>query len=214
MYLFLVLLIILLVQICLLLVPFYISSYINADGSSICGFFKVKWFGFILYKKNLSHAEDNEDKKDKKDKKVDKKASEMGFKLDHTWFHEDAVMAFFRIIKGLIGSIHVEHILCKITFGFDDPADTAVACGYIWALTSAVSLPGTCLRIYPSFEGERLTGSLNAEIRGRLLWIFVAFINALREEPVRRLLKKLLESEMVSGKKLHVKRPLRDARGS
>jgi|APFre7841882654_1041346.scaffolds.fasta_scaffold07632_3 hypothetical protein len=71
----------------------------------------------------------------------------------------------------------------------NDPADTAVICGYLWALTSAVSLPGTHIRVDPYFEGERLTGSLNAEIRSRLLWVVVVFINALREKPIRRLLK-------------------------
>ena len=86
-------------------------------------------------------------------------------------------------------SFRVEHILCEVTFGLNDPADTAVICGYLWALTSAVSLPGTHIRVDPYFEGERLTGSLNAEIRSRLLWVVVVFINALREKPIRRLLK-------------------------
>jgi len=64
--------------------------------------------------------------------------------------------------------------------------------------SSAVSLPGIHIRVYPYFEGRKLAASLNAEIRGRLLWVFVACINALRETPIRRLLKELLRDEMMS----------------
>lgn len=196
MYLFLILVIILLVSAGLLLVPFYLSLHLNTEGFSICGFFKVKWFGRILYKKELPSPEEC------KPKRGDENAVDSGFKPDHAWFTKDVIQAFFRVLNGLIGSIH---ILCKITFGLDDPADTAVVCGYLWALTSAVSLPGTYIRVYPYFEGEMLAGSLNAEIRGRLLWVFVASINALREKPIRRLLKELLRDGMMSGKRPQIK---------
>jgi len=196
MYLFPLIVIILIVPAGLLLIPIYLSIYLNIDGFSICGFFKVKWFGKILYKSDLHLPDDV----------GDKNAVDRGFKPDHAWFPKDArilidaTFAFFRVLKGLMGAIHVKHILCTVTFGLNDPADTAVVCGYLWALTSAVSLPGTSIRVDPYFEGERLAGSLNAEIRGRLLWIFVAFINALREKPIRRLLKELLRNEITSRK--------------
>jgi len=212
MYLFPILVIILLVAAGLLLVPFYLSFYLNTEGFSICGFFKLKWFGMILYKKDLPFPEEAKDRKGVENRKkpvdkimgVDKDAVERGFKPVHKWFPKDprilidAIPAFFRSLKGLTGSIHVEHILCQITFGLNDPADTAVICGYLWALTSAVSLPGTHIQVDPHFEGERLTGSLNAEIRSRLLWVFVASINALREKSIRRLLKELRRDEMIS----------------
>ncbi len=34
-----------------------------------------------------------------------------------------------------------------------------------------------------------MDGSLDAEVWGRLLWVLLAFIGALREKPIRRLLK-------------------------
>jgi hypothetical protein len=163
----------------------------------------VKWFGLIGYKKYLNYPVDTKNRKrEEKEKKPDGKinrndkiAVERGFKPRRGWFSKDprmlieAIPAFFRVLEGLTVSFRVEHILCEVTFGLNDPADTAVICGYLWALTSAVSLPGTHIRVDPYFEGERLTGSLNAEIRSRLLWVVVVFINALREKPIRRLLK-------------------------
>ena len=203
MHLFLIIAIIFLLTAGLLLVPFYFSFYLNLESFSICGYFKVKWFGLIGYKKYLNYPGDTEDrKKEEKEKKPDGKingndkiAVERGFKPSREWFSNDprilieAIPAFFRVLEGLTVSFRVEHILCEVTFGLNDPADTAVICGYLWALTSAVSLPGTHIRVDPYFEGERLTGSLNAEIRSRLLWVVVVFINALREKPIRRLLK-------------------------
>lgn len=214
MHLFPLLVIVLLVPAVLLLVPFYLSFYLNIEGFSICGLLKVKWFGQILYKKNLSFPEDegygrgveSRKKPESKIGRGDKNAVDRGFKPDHAWFSKDArilidaTFAFFRVLKGLSGSIHFEQILCKVTFGLNDPADTAVVCGYLWALTSAVSLPRTSIRVDPYFEGEGLAGSLNAEIRGRLLWVFVASINILREKPIRRLLKELLRNEITSRK--------------
>jgi hypothetical protein len=212
MHLFPIFVIILLVTAGFLLVPFYLSFYLNLEGVSICGYFKVKWLGLILYKKGLPFPGDTEERTGEENRKktvgkieeVDKNSADRGFKPNHAWFPKDirilmeAIPPFFRVLEGLAGFIHIEHILCKVTFGLNDPADTAVICGYLWALTSAVSLPGTHIRVDPHFEGERLTGSLNAQIRSRLLWVVVAFINTLREKSIRRLLKELLSDEMIS----------------
>jgi hypothetical protein len=222
-----ILVIILLVTAGFLLVPFYLSFYLNLEGFSICGCFKVKWFGLILYKKDLPFPGDTEDRKGVENRKkplgkikaIDKNSADRGFKPNHAWFPKDlrilieAIPPFFRVLEGLAGFIHVEHILCKVTFGLNDPADTAVICGYLWALTSAVSLPGTHIRVDPHFEGERLAGSLKAEIRSRLLWFFVASINALREKPIRRLLKELRRDEAMSRKRPQMEWPLRDPWG-
>lgn len=188
MYLALILVIILLVPACLLLAPLYLSFYLNIEGFSICGLLKVKWFGQILYKRDLSFPED------------DGMGADRGFRSGYASFPKDAcvlidaVFAFLRILKALIGSIHVEQLLCKVTFGLNDPADTAIMSGYLWALACAVSLPGTCIQVYPYFRGERLAGSLNAKIRGRLLWVFVAIINAIRAKPIRLLFKELIRN--------------------
>jgi len=219
--------IILVVSAGILLVPFHISLCLNADGSSICGHFKAKWFGLISYKRELAFLEYGEDGKG--DVGITKFGSEIiaddenavdnGFETDRVWplkdprIIVDAIMAIFRAAKGLVQSIHVEHVTCKVAFGLNDPADTAALCGYLWALTSAVSLHGAYIRVYPHFEGERLAGSLNLKVRGRLLWVFVASIVILREKPIRRLLKELIMYEIASGKLSQIKWPQRENRG-
>jgi hypothetical protein len=214
MYLFPILSIILLMVAGLLLVPFYLSFYLNTEGFSICGFFKVKWFGITLYKKDFPFPENADDRTGEENKKkpeskinrVEKNAVEKGFKPSHGWFSKDprilieAIPAFFRVFEGLTGSIHIEHILCEVTFGLNDPADTAVIYGYLCALTSAVSVPGTYIRVDPYFEGERLTGCMNAEIRSRLFSVFVVSINALREKSIRHLLKNSVGMRRLSRK--------------
>lgn len=217
MYLFPILAIILLMVAGLLIVPFYLSFYLNTEGFSICGFFKVKWLGLTLYKKDLPFQGDTEDRTGEENRKrpegkinrVEKNDVEKRFKPSHGWFSKDprilieAIPAFFRVLEGLTGSIHVEHILCEVTFGLNDPADTALIYGYLCALTSVVSVPGTHIRVDPYFEGERLNGCMNAEIRSRLLWVFVVSINALREKPIRRLLKNSVGMRRLSRKSLN-----------
>ena len=145
MHLFLIIAIIFLLTAGLLLVPFYFSFYLNLESFSICGYFKVKWFGLIGYKKYLNYPGDTEDRKrEDKEKKPDSKingndkiAVERGFKPSRGWFSNDprilieAIPAFFRVLEGLTVSFRVEHILCEVTFGLNDPADTAVICGYL-----------------------------------------------------------------------------------
>jgi hypothetical protein len=203
MYLFPLLVIILLVTTGLLIVPFYLIFHLNIVGFSFYGFIKVKWFGIILYKKYLHFPEDTEDGRGVKNGKKpwgkirrgDKNAVDGESKPVHAWFPKDAhilidiISAFFRVLKGLKDTIYVENILCKVTLGLNDPADTAIVCGYLWALTSSVSLPNY-FQVYPHFEGEKLDGSMNAKIRGRLLWILIASINALSEKPIRQLLRR------------------------
>ena len=63
MHLFLIIAIIFLLTAGLLLVPFYFSFYLNLESFSICGYFKVKWFGLIGYKKYLNYPGDTEDRK-------------------------------------------------------------------------------------------------------------------------------------------------------
>jgi hypothetical protein len=82
----------------------------------------------------------------------------------------DALPSIFRVVKDLIGAVHAERMLLNIRVGLDDPANTAVLCGYLWSIASFVSKPPAIIRIDPYFGGDRLIGSVNAELWSRLLW--------------------------------------------
>jgi len=45
--------------------------------------------------------------------------------------------------------------------------------------------------IEPCFEGERLEGVFEAELKARLIWIAKAVINALRENEIRSLIREV-----------------------
>jgi len=210
------------------LVPLHLCLDIKIDGFSVTGFYKVKLFVLKLRKVELSGPGRDEDikrsegKKKTSDRTVsgrenakEKDIADRRSKFDRQQFLKDprkfidALPSFFRVLNDLIRTVHIKRLSLNITVGLDDPANTAVLCGYLWSMASIVSNPST-LRIDPYFGGDRLNGSVNAEIRGRLLWVFVSFINALREKPIRRLLKEmLLKGIRGLGNKLQIKPQMR-----
>ena len=191
----------------LILVPFRLCLDLKIDGFSVTGFYKVKWFGLTLHRAELSGPGRDEDIKKLEDKKKMRDEAVSGGKdvenrdtadrrpkfdrqrfLKDPRMYIDALPSIFRVLKDLIGTVHTERLLLNITLGLDDPANTAILCGYLWSMASFVSTPAT-IRIEPFFVGDKLDGSLDAEVWGRLLWVLLAFIGALREKPIRRLLK-------------------------
>ena len=89
-------------------------------------------------------------------------------------------------------SILFKKISCRLCFGLDDPAQTAIISGYLWFLASALGFFPAKIFIEPWFEGERLEGELVAEIEVRLWWAVFAVIQALREREIRLLLREML----------------------
>lgn len=232
MYLLLIPLIFLLAIAALILVPFRLCLDLKIDGFSVTGFYKVKWFGLTIRRAELFGPREDEDIKRLEDKKktrirtvstgkdVKKDNADRRSRFDRQRFLKDprlfidALPSLFRILKDLMGTVHIERLLLNITIGLDDPANTAVLSGYLWSMASLVSKPSVIIRIDPYFGGDRLIGSVNAELWSRLLWVFVAFINALREKPIRRLLKEMSwKSFRDSRNKPQMRRPLWGPKG-
>jgi hypothetical protein len=206
MYLLLIPSIILLAIVGFMVVPFHLSFDLKIKGLFVTGFYEVSWFGLTLrraelsapkgaedrekleHKKKLREKKDSGRTKDKNNDLANKRGSvdRSPFLKDPRMFI-DAMPSFFRVLQDFMRTIHIERPLFKITLGLDDPANTAIFCGYLWSITSSVPTPSTVC-IDPYFGGDRLDGSLNAEIRVRLLRVFIAFFNSLREKPIRRLL--------------------------
>lgn len=232
MYLLLIPLIFLLAIAALILVPIHLCLDLKIDGFSVTGFYKVSWFGLTIHRAELSGPGGDEDIKRTEDKKktkartvstgkdVKKDNADRRSSFDRQRFLKnprlfiDALPSIFRVLKDLMGTVHTERLLLNITLGLDDPANTAILCGYLWSVASFVSKPSAIIRIDPYFGGDRLVGSVNAEIWSRLLWVIVAFINALREKPIRRLLKEMSwKSFRDSRNRPQMRRPLRGPNG-
>jgi hypothetical protein len=104
----------------------------------------------------------------------------------------DAAPDLAKILWDLLKSIHFKKSSCRLCFGLNDPAHTAIVSGYLWFLASALGTFSANISIDPWFDGERLEGEIIAEIEARLLWPVFAVIKALRVREIRLLLKEML----------------------
>jgi hypothetical protein len=103
----------------------------------------------------------------------------------------NAAPAIINILMDLLKRIVFERLSCRLCFGLEDPADTAVLSGYLWSVASTLGLFRANVFIEPYFEGERLEGEIAAELKTRLIWIAKAVINASLEKEIRSLIREV-----------------------
>jgi hypothetical protein len=101
----------------------------------------------------------------------------------------NAAPAIINFLRDLLKTIVFEKLSCRLCFGLNDPADTAVLSGYLWSVASTLGLFRANVFIEPCFEGERLEGLFEAKLKTRLIQIALAVINALRETEIRSLIR-------------------------
>jgi hypothetical protein len=104
----------------------------------------------------------------------------------------DVAPPLAKILWDLLRSIRFRNSSCRLCFGLNDPAQTAIISGYLWFLASALGIFPANISINPWFDGERLEGELIAEIEARLLSPVFAVIKALQVREIRLLLKEML----------------------
>jgi hypothetical protein len=103
----------------------------------------------------------------------------------------NAAPAIINFLMDLLKTITFEKLSCRLCFGLNDPADTAIMSGYLWSVAATLGLFRANVFIEPSFEGERLEGVFEAELKARLIQIVLAVINALREKEIRSLIREV-----------------------
>ena len=103
----------------------------------------------------------------------------------------NAAPAIMNFLMDLLKRIVFERLSCRLCFGLNDPADTAVLSGYLWSVASTLGLFQANVFIEPFFEGERLEGEIAAELKTRLIWIAKAVINASLEKEIRSLIREV-----------------------
>jgi hypothetical protein len=192
--------------------PFHISLNFSKDGPLIQGFYRIVWLGITLWKGDISPPAPEEMKapivepvEEKAKEKAIRGAKEMPeeehkpHRMTGPSLREliDALPALARVFVDLIKSIRIERISCRLSFGLNDPADTAVISGYLWSMASVIGQYKTNIYIEPYFEGERLDGSLLADMKARLLWIAFVLVKALRDEKIRKLIIETSRRETV-----------------
>lgn len=203
----LIIIIIFLMLALIFLAPIRISLNLAKNGPFIRGSYKIGWLGITLHKGEITpptleetmKAPDEETEKMKAKEMAERgaeerlKAEKKGKKspqLPAPNFKDlmEALPALARVSRNLIKSINVETISCRVFFGLNDPADTAVISGYLWSIASVIGLYRANIYIEPYFEGEKLDGCFFTDIKARLLWIALALVKALSEEKIRRLI--------------------------
>ncbi len=207
----LALIIIFLIAAVIFLAPFHISLNFSKDGPLIQGFYRIGWLGITLRKGNISTPVSQETKAPSKEFEKEMAEGTIKVKVKENAEREakeipkeeskprlmpgpnlkeitETLPALARVFIDLIKSINIERISCQVSFGLNDPADTAVISGYLWSLASVIGQYKANIYIEPYFEGERLDGSLLADMKARLLWIALVLVKALKEEKIRRLI--------------------------
>jgi hypothetical protein len=185
----------------LLLVPFHLSLKLDLNGLNMETDYQVRWLGLTLKKGEISpprakdmlgdEIEQAREKDYEEKPKAEREQMPKSLASVDPRSFLDALPALMRFLKNLIKSVDIDKIICRISFGLNDPAETAVLSGYLWSLASAVGLSNTNIFIDPRFDEERLEGDLAADLKARLLWVVVALLLALREDKLRKLLRQM-----------------------
>jgi len=205
----------------ILLAPFHLSLDIGKKGPLVEGSIKLAWLGRTLMKAEISpqsagdllasiwkeKAREEKEEKEQEGRGDGREAKlEERSEIDNSADSEktdiirtpgiqsliDVAPALAKILLDLLKSILFKKVSCRLCFGLDDPAQTAIISGYLWSLASAFGLFPANIVIEPWFEGERLEGELIAEMEDRLLWAVIALIQALRVREIRQLLREML----------------------
>lgn len=104
----------------------------------------------------------------------------------------NAAPAMAELLGDLGRSIRIKKFSCRLCFGLNDPAQTAIISGYIWFFASALGVSLADMVLEPWFYGLRLEGRLEAEIRARLISPIWAAVKSLRRKEIRRLVGEIL----------------------
>ncbi|MHB8118181.1 MAG: DUF2953 domain-containing protein [Methanothrix sp.] len=185
----------------LLLAPFHLSLNVGKKGPLVEGSIELAWLGWTLMKAEISPQSAGDllasiwkEEAGKEERAVEERKSngEEKDRVENIQSLINAAPALAKILRDLLKSIHFKKSSCRLCFGLDDPAQTAIISGHIWFLASALGLFPAKIFIEPWFEGERLEGELVAEIEARLLWAVFAVIKVMRVREIRLLLREML----------------------
>ncbi len=198
----------------ILLIPFRLSLSMVKDGMYLQGFYKISYLGITLVKdeipsqqtetiKGVDEPEETEEAQEAKileksegilrgyDEEPDTMRPPVDLKL-----MIDAFPRIAHILIDLIRSIDIDRLCCKLSFGLDDPVDTAMMSGYLWSIVYATGLYRADVFIEPRFDRVQLDGSLLIDLDARALWAVVAAVKALEDKTVRKLILKVAKGEM------------------
>lgn len=146
---------------------------------------RVSWLGLTVNPERF-RSPDGQEKKEKKEKEPEeepKKAKETAggtgaFPVPVRQIPQ-LVEPAWRLLCDLWRAVDFPSLRVNAVFGFDDPANTGVACGYAYAAASVAGryIPAFRYAVTPVFHETMLDVSVSSTVRIRLYRIVFAFMN-------------------------------------
>lgn len=93
-----------------------------------------------------------------------------------------------QLVEDVLKKIHISEIKCNLLYGFDNPADTGIVSGYVYALRGYLHTQYDRIRLYaePTFVEEKMDVHMLADISFRIASLVPAVVTFLLNRDVRR----------------------------
>ncbi|MDN5308980.1 MAG: hypothetical protein PWP14_374 [Methanolobus sp.] len=93
-----------------------------------------------------------------------------------------------QLVEDILKKIHISEIKCNLLYGFDNPADTGIVSGYVYALRGYLHTQYDRIRLYaePTFVEEKMDVHMLADISFRIASLVPAVVTFLLNRDVRR----------------------------
>ncbi|WP_370574034.1 DUF2953 domain-containing protein [Methanomethylovorans sp.] len=106
-----------------------------------------------------------------------------------------------RLVEDVLKAIHIAEIKCNILYGFDNPADTGIASGYVYAVRGYLNTQFERVRLYaePTFTEEKMDMHMLADVSFRIVNLLPALVTFIMNRDVRRISWALIRKKELPG---------------
>jgi hypothetical protein len=168
-----------------LLVPLDVGFEASKIGPSLTSGLTVRWLGVTVWRSRPA-----------KPKAAESRENGNGFDpgrlLRILTLLRDSSSSLATIARSFRSAVSIRRVAVDVDFGLDDPADTALAAGYVWSVAWILNAsPRFSLTLRPDMDRLRLDGSVVAQARVRLLPLVAGFTRAYLHRPFRQLIREV-----------------------
>lgn len=149
--------------------------------------------------KSTSDAESESEQKPDSDAKEKSSKFKWGIR-DNIAALKLLIKPVLKLLDGILSVIHIRSLKCDMRFGFDDPANTGIICGYIYALRGYLfhKCKKVELDVQPVFVDETMDLIAIANFRIRLASLIPAILLFVLNRAVLRVSWAYLRNKSVS----------------
>jgi hypothetical protein len=154
----------------LLAIPVGLAFYLDVHRQAKARITFLWMFGLVHRQINF-----DKDQKIPKEKREKQKTKDRGFKLRSFLRARGFVGQIFKLIRSILGCIHIKSAKCYFRLGFDDPVLTGMLFGYVYPLN--LLLPRRfSLNIEPVFPEVLIEGSASGIVTLRPICLVVPLL--------------------------------------